>query len=550
MHFKTLTLAHHSSIIFPKTPSPLSLPLSHFTLKSPPKSRFSTNPHRRIRHRLSCFRPNNELEPQQSQKGFEVVDVNEEEVEGEEEEIVGGGDEVGGLAERGLWDQIVEIVKFSGPATGLWICGPLMSLIDTAVIGQGSSIELAALGPGTVLCDYMSYTFMFLSIATSNMVATSLAQQDEDGVQRQISILLFVGLTCGVAMLLFTKFLGPWALSAFSGEKNAHLLPAANTYVQIRGLAWPALLVGWVAQSASLGMKDSWGPLKALVVASAVNGFGDIVLCMFLGYGIAGAAWATMVSQVIAAFMMIDALNKKGYNAFAIYPPTPAELLEIFMLAGPVFITIASKVVFYALLVYFATSLGTNTVAAHQVLTQTFSMCAVWGEPLSQTAQSFMPELIYGTKRNLVKARMLLKSLLIIGASLGLVLGTIGTCVPWLFPTIFTPDPAVIGEMRKVLIPYFIGLCITPCTHSCEGTLLAGRDLRFISLSMSGCLVWGTLLLMIASSQGLGLIGCWIALVGFQWARFSLAFMRILSPDGVLYSEDMERYRVTKLEAA
>lgn len=48
----------------------------------------------------------------------------------------------------------------------------------------------------------------------------------------------------------------------------------------------------------SLGMKDSWGPLKALVFASAVNGIGDIVLCRFLGYGIAGAAWATMASQV------------------------------------------------------------------------------------------------------------------------------------------------------------------------------------------------------------------------------------------------------------
>lgn len=48
----------------------------------------------------------------------------------------------------------------------------------------------------------------------------------------------------------------------------------------------------------SLGMKDSWGPLKALVVASVVNGFGDILLCTVLGYGIAGAAWATMVSQV------------------------------------------------------------------------------------------------------------------------------------------------------------------------------------------------------------------------------------------------------------
>lgn len=48
----------------------------------------------------------------------------------------------------------------------------------------------------------------------------------------------------------------------------------------------------------SLGMKDSLGPLKALAVASAINGIGDIALCSFLGYGIAGAAWATMVSQV------------------------------------------------------------------------------------------------------------------------------------------------------------------------------------------------------------------------------------------------------------
>lgn len=48
----------------------------------------------------------------------------------------------------------------------------------------------------------------------------------------------------------------------------------------------------------SLGMKDSWGPLKALVVASTVNIIGHIILCSYLGYGIAGAAWATMGSQV------------------------------------------------------------------------------------------------------------------------------------------------------------------------------------------------------------------------------------------------------------
>jgi hypothetical protein len=32
-------------------------------------------------------------------------------------------------------------------------------------------------GPGTVFCDYLCYIFMFLSVATSNMVATSLANK-------------------------------------------------------------------------------------------------------------------------------------------------------------------------------------------------------------------------------------------------------------------------------------------------------------------------------------------------------------------------------------
>ncbi|XP_022763198.1 protein DETOXIFICATION 46, chloroplastic-like [Durio zibethinus] len=426
----------------------------------------------------------------------------EEENEKEEEEETGVEVKGDGLANQSIWNQIKEIVAFSGPATGLWICGPLMSLIDTAVIGQGSSLELAALGPATVVCDYMGYMFMFVSVATSNMVATSLARQDKNEVQHQISILLFIGLICGFLMLFFTRFFGSWALTVFSGPKNAHLVPAGNTYVQIRGLAWPAVLVGWVTQSASLGMKDSWGPLKALAVASAINGIGDVVLCMFLGYGIAGAAWATMVSQVVAAFMMIESLNKKGYNAFIISFPSLNELLTVLAIAAPVFVTFMSKVAFYSLLIYFATSMGTHTVAAHQVMLQTFGMCTVWGEPLSQTAQSFMPELIYGVNRSLAKARMLLKSLATIGATLGLVLGIIGTSVPLFFPNIFTPDPEVIQEMHKVLLPYFLALAVTPSTLSLEGTLLAGRDLRFISLSTSGCFAFGALVLLLVSTRG------------------------------------------------
>ncbi|KAK0580781.1 hypothetical protein LWI29_006156 [Acer saccharum] len=418
---------------------------------------------------------------------------------------------------------------FTGPATALWICGPLMSLIDTAVIGQGSSIELAALGPGTVFCDDMSYIFMFLSIATSNMVATSLTRQDKMECSiKYLSCSCWVGLRhfdASIHKILW--FMGP---NCFYRSKDVHILPAANTYVQIRGLAWPAILIGWVTQSASLGMKDSWGPLKALAVASAVNAIGDIVFCKILQVWY---CWRSMAN-----------------NGVTISVPSSNDLLEIFEIAAPLFVMMISKVAFYTLIIYFATSMGTITLAAHQVMIQTFMMITVCGEPLSQTAQSFMPEFLYGANRNLAKARMLLKSLVIIGVILGLFLGIVGTSVPWLFPNIFTPDQAIIQEMHKVLVPFFITLAVTPCILSLEGTLLAGRDLKFISLSMSGCFILSALVLLLVSSRGYGLSGYWYALVGFLWARFFFALQRLLSPAGILFSENISQNKLDKLTVA
>lgn len=47
---------------------------------------------------------------------------------------------------KNIFEQLREIVVFAGPALGIWLSGPIMSLIDTSVIGNSSSLELAALG--------------------------------------------------------------------------------------------------------------------------------------------------------------------------------------------------------------------------------------------------------------------------------------------------------------------------------------------------------------------------------------------------------------------
>lgn len=143
----------HSPLLKPlnKPPSSLSLPFL-FKPPAPYKSlRISTpNTHGRLALITSCVSSSQELvdeEPELdvveggSSNGAVGLSNKEKEVE---VEAVGSKREE--LAGKSIWTQMKEILMFSGPATGLWICAPLMSLISTAVVGQKSSTELAALG--------------------------------------------------------------------------------------------------------------------------------------------------------------------------------------------------------------------------------------------------------------------------------------------------------------------------------------------------------------------------------------------------------------------
>lgn len=56
-------------------------------------------------------------------------------------------------------------MAFTIPTLAVWLVNPILSLVDTAVVGLQCSTDLAALAPGTMLIDYTSYIFTFLSVA-------------------------------------------------------------------------------------------------------------------------------------------------------------------------------------------------------------------------------------------------------------------------------------------------------------------------------------------------------------------------------------------------
>eukprot|EP00573_Skeletonema_grethae_P010151 CAMPEP_0201709902 /NCGR_PEP_ID=MMETSP0578-20130828/58345_1 /ASSEMBLY_ACC=CAM_ASM_000663 /TAXON_ID=267565 /ORGANISM="Skeletonema grethea, Strain CCMP 1804" /LENGTH=852 /DNA_ID=CAMNT_0048198899 /DNA_START=101 /DNA_END=2659 /DNA_ORIENTATION=+ len=211
---------------------------------------------------------------------------------------------------------VSKILKYTIPAIGVWLCSPVLSMIDTASVGLLSgTAQQAALNPAVSVADYGALVVAFMYTATTNLIAAAQAQDQDDGKDADsprttltlvtaLKLALVVGSVFGVGLSLF----GNTLIQSLIGNDSLDpaVMAAALRYVRIRCLGMPAAVVIGTAQSACLGMQDVKSPLYVLLAAAIINFCGDVLLVPnanpWLG-GAAGAAWATVFSQYGALVM-------------------------------------------------------------------------------------------------------------------------------------------------------------------------------------------------------------------------------------------------------
>ncbi len=217
--------------------------------------------------------------------------------------------------------RLSKIIKFAIPAVGVWLCSPLLSLIDTSSVGLLSgTAQQAALNPAVAVTDYSALLVAFMYTATTNLVASAGAKekdlaekpQTKDTLVRAIQLSGFVGLFLGTVL----STLAPILVKAIIGNDtiDPEVFAAALRYVRIRALGFPAAVIIGSAQSACLGLQDIKSPMYVLLAAAIVNFIGDMIFVpntnAWIG-GAAGAAWATVFSQYAALGMFLKWLRSK-----------------------------------------------------------------------------------------------------------------------------------------------------------------------------------------------------------------------------------------------
>jgi Na+-driven multidrug efflux pump len=179
--------------------------------------------------------------------------------------------------------------------------------------GDAALLQLAALGPATMLIDSLLYLTYFLSIATTSKMAKALAQRDYKSLQTTSSHIMGVAGILGFCVLALVFGMGRTLLTWSAGSSGSpQLIGAALEYSRIRCAVAPLSIVGMVAQSICLSVRDTTTPAVAVAVASIVNIVGDF--CLVPRMGLTGAAIATAAASTSSTLVLLKSVRNKALD--------------------------------------------------------------------------------------------------------------------------------------------------------------------------------------------------------------------------------------------
>ncbi len=199
--------------------------------------------------------------------------------------------------------------KFAVPSIIAMLVSALYNIVDQLFIGQmvgtlGNAATNIAF-PLTTCCIAIALMFGIGSSACFNL---HMGMGKTKEAPYFIGNAVFMLIVCGAALCAATQiFLDP-LLIAFGSTEN--ILPYAQTYVRITSIGFPFLIL--TAGGAHIIRADG-SPTFSMIcnlTGAIINTILDAVFTVALKWGIAGAAYATIIGQIVSAILVILYLRK------------------------------------------------------------------------------------------------------------------------------------------------------------------------------------------------------------------------------------------------
>jgi len=185
----------------------------------------------------------------------------------------------------------------------------MYNTVDTIIVGRFVGTRaLAAVGSTAALISLINGFFVGLSTGATVLLSQYFGANDRPGVSRALHTGMSLSVVLGVLTLLLGLLAGPWVLEVMKTPKNC--LPQAVEYVRIYFLGAVASMIYNMGSGILRAMGDSRRPTIYLIITCLVNIVADLFLVVVLKMGVAGAAIATVLSQIVSAVLVVVTLMR------------------------------------------------------------------------------------------------------------------------------------------------------------------------------------------------------------------------------------------------
>lgn len=197
---------------------------------------------------------------------------------------------------------ITQIFLFAVPLVLGTLFQQLYSFVDTVIVGRFVGVDaLAAVGT-TYSLNFLILGFVQgLCVGFGILLAQSFGAHDN----RELNCFFWNGaglsavISVGLAVITYL-FARPLLVLIRTPE---NILAMAVVYIQVIFIGIPAAILYNYSACALRAVGDSRHPFYFLVFSSALNIVLDYVFIVPFGSGVAGAAWATVLSQLVSGIL-------------------------------------------------------------------------------------------------------------------------------------------------------------------------------------------------------------------------------------------------------
>ena len=195
------------------------------------------------------------------------------------------------------------------------VVNALYNIVDQIFIGQGvgtlGNAATSVAFPLTTVCMALGLMLGLGAAAGFNLELgqgnaagknDALRKAHEERAKEIVGAAVSAMLISGVVILILVKlFLRP-LLTAFGATEN--ILPYAEDYAGITSWGIPFFLFMMGANPLVRADRNAKYAMAAVITGAVLNMILDPLFIFVFGWGISGAAWATVISQVVSAVML------------------------------------------------------------------------------------------------------------------------------------------------------------------------------------------------------------------------------------------------------